>query len=135
MRAARRWVRLTRAGIAMTPQGRAATTASWTTYAKASRSSIGELGFVVGSGFVCLLVRGQTNLVLDQLPSTYAEATSSTTRVWGTGEIAAQRARRPGFDVEVLAADRVVPVTGLPHQSAPNILADLSAVRLLTFGR
>ena len=109
MRAARRWARLTRAGIALTPQGRAATPTTWTTYAKATRSSIGELDFVVGSGFVCLLVRGQTNLVLDQLPSTCAETEPSATRVWGTGEIAAQRAHRPDFDAEVLADLNRVP--------------------------
>ncbi|USY21761.1 hypothetical protein NE857_09220 [Nocardiopsis exhalans] len=120
----------------MTPQGHAATTPdTWTTHTQAERSSIGGLGFVVGAGIVCLLVRGDAGLLLNQLPITYAEATASCVRVWGDGELRPQRVRGPEFDVEVLAPGRYAPVTGVPHSDAPNILADLNRVPFLNAGR
>jgi hypothetical protein len=85
MRATRRWVRLTRADIPITPKGRAATVPdAWSSFTTATRSSIGGIGFVVSSGVVFLLVRGEAARAPAEFPVTYAEAVPSGVRIRGS---------------------------------------------------
>lgn len=131
-----RWVRHTRKRP-ITVEGRPASSTSsmtWTTYAEAKRSTVGDgIGFVLGDGIACLDLdncldaKGRPNAlarsVLARLPGAYVEVSPSGRglHVWG---YAAEQPGRVRDGIEAYSVGRYVTVTGNVYQ--PGRLVDLS---------
>ena len=141
-----RWVRHDAAKRPLTVHGHGASSTNartWTTYAAAHASSVGNgLGFVLdgSDGVICLdldhcLDRGRLAPwaadLLASCPDTYTEVSPSGQglHVWGTGELDRGRiVNVNGGKVEMYGRSRYITITENPFAGAPSHLADLSAV-------
>lgn len=137
-----RWVRHDRKRPITVHGAPASTTdpATWSTYAQAKRSRVGDgLGYVLvaGDGVVCLdldhVLDGgelvpEAEALLDRLPATYVEVSPSGTglHVWGRGDLViGRRTVVDGVRLEAYGDRRFITVTGRRWRGAPCRLADL----------
>jgi len=136
LRAACRWARHSRKRPLTADGAQASSTdpLTWTSYAVAARSGVGDgLGFMLGAGFACLDIDhclwddGTPDVralaILEQVPGAYVEVSPSGDglHVWGLASPRKGR-RTPGF--EVYSVDRFMTVTGRVFR--PGGLVDLS---------
>lgn len=139
-----RWIRREASKRPVTIAGRSASStnsATWSTYSKASTSSVGAgLGYVLGAGVGAIdldhciidgVVADWARKIIDRCPDTFIEVSQSGEGLHIFGlltEGAGRNIRKNGSAVEFYSTGRYIAVTGNRFEGSPVSLADLTEV-------
>lgn len=117
-----------------------AKSSTWTSYAKASKSTRGDgLGFVLGDGIGCIdldhcIVDGRlepwAQRIVDSAPATFIEVSPSGDglHIFGRLTPGPGRGQRGKDGIEVYSHGRYITITGIPWPGSTNTLGDLTEV-------